>query len=307
MSEMNHQFEPDEPDADGVVIMEKIFKEILSRASGPIIDAGTTQVELEILYSKHQSLRLIKQEAIEAGLPAMLKDKGIDIEFGLEALAQMQLHKQADMATLGGILLKHFDHMEDPAQACSDALFDMAQYDFINFNTDTRKFVLRYAVSADIEDRIEMFQYPLPMIDPPRTVTSNRQTGYETIRGSLVLRNNHTDDDICLDHINAANSVPLRINNDTVSFVQNKWAGLDKQKSDESREDFLKRRTAFKTYDHVSRDVINVMNIHGRFWLTHKYDKRGRTYAQGYHVNYQSNDWCKACVEFADGEPLNKD
>jgi DNA-directed RNA polymerase len=42
-----------------------------------------------------------------------------------------------------------------------------------------------------------------------------------------------------------------------------------------------------------------------RFWLTHKYDKRGRTYCQGYHVSYQGNDYNKACIEFADGEPLN--
>ncbi len=41
------------------------------------------------------------------------------------------------------------------------------------------------------------------------------------------------------------------------------------------------------------------------FHMTHKYDKRGRTYSQGYHVNYQGNPWNKACIEFADKEVVD--
>jgi len=40
--------------------------------------------------------------------------------------------------------------------------------------------------------------------------------------------------------------------------------------------------------------------------LTHKYDKRGRCYSQGYHVNPQGNDWNKAVIEFAEKEPVTK-
>jgi DNA-directed RNA polymerase len=42
-----------------------------------------------------------------------------------------------------------------------------------------------------------------------------------------------------------------------------------------------------------------------RFYMTHKYDKRGRTYSQGYHINPQGNDWNKAVIEFADKEVIN--
>ena len=42
------------------------------------------------------------------------------------------------------------------------------------------------------------------------------------------------------------------------------------------------------------------------FYLTHAYDKRGRTYAQGYHVSYQGNDWNKACVQFGRAEALSE-
>jgi DNA-directed RNA polymerase len=36
--------------------------------------------------------------------------------------------------------------------------------------------------------------------------------------------------------------------------------------------------------------------------MTHKYDKRGRTYSQGYHIQPQGSDWNKAVIEFADKE-----
>ena len=45
-----------------------------------------------------------------------------------------------------------------------------------------------------------------------------------------------------------------------------------------------------------------LVNAGNRFFLTHAYDKRGRTYAKGYHVNYQGNDWNKATICFAEGE-----
>ena len=45
------------------------------------------------------------------------------------------------------------------------------------------------------------------------------------------------------------------------------------------------------------------MNMAGNhFYLTHRYDKRGRTYAQGYYINPQGNEWNKAVLEFADKE-----
>jgi DNA-directed RNA polymerase len=45
-----------------------------------------------------------------------------------------------------------------------------------------------------------------------------------------------------------------------------------------------------------------MVEMGNRFYLTHRYDKRGRTYAQGYHVNTQGNCWNKAVIELADEE-----
>lgn len=63
---------------------------------------------------------------------------------------------------------------------------------------------------------------------------------------------------------------------------------------------------AFEKYDRTAKDVLDHVRIHGNeFYLTHRYDTRGRTYSQGYHVNPQGNDWNKAIVEFAKEEVTN--
>ena len=41
------------------------------------------------------------------------------------------------------------------------------------------------------------------------------------------------------------------------------------------------------------------------FWLTHKYDKRGRIYDVGYFINPQGNDYHKASIELAHKEVVN--
>jgi DNA-directed RNA polymerase len=82
-------------------------------------------------------------------------------------------------------------------------------------------------------------------------------------------------------------------------MVQNKWKNLDKPKEDESVTDYQKRVKAFEKFDRASRDVMKLLLSEGNeLYLTHKVDKRGRTYCQGYQVNYQGTPWCKATVEF---------
>ena len=65
----------------------------------------------------------------------------------------------------------------------------------------------------------------------------------------------------------------------------------------------MKRKKAFEKFDSTCRHIYRLMYEAGnRFYLTHKVDKRGRTYAQGYHVNTQGAAWNKATIELADME-----
>jgi hypothetical protein len=134
-------------------------------------------------------------------------------------------------------------------------------------------------------------------------VKTNRETGYYLSKNSLILRKNHHEGDICLDHINRVNDIKFTINYDTAHMVRNQWRNIDKPKEGESRADFQRRLKAFEKYDRSSKEVIEKLLQYGNeFWLTHKYDKRGRVYCQGYHINYQGAPWNKAVIELADRE-----
>lgn len=121
--------------------------------------------------------------------------------------------------------------------------------------------------------------------------------------GSVILKKNFHNDDVCLDHINRCNRIPLTINQTTATMVKNQWRNLDKQKDGETREEFLKRKKAFEKHDRTAKDVMSILTAKTDvFYLTHKYDKRGRTYCQGHHVTYQGTPWNKAVIQFANTE-----
>ncbi len=266
----------------------------------------TAQTNLEELYSKYQLHHRIQQEFVEANFANRLEDINIPVMFGLDMLTQMVLHKRTTITVLAGILRKHFRLADNPAQECVNMITKMLNTDMVDYDPVTKSIIMAYDIEPATREMLDMFQYPLPMVEEPDYVNHNRQTGYQTIRGSLILRDNHHNEDICLDHVNRSNAIPLSLNANVVAFIQNKWKGLDRKKMTETQEDYLKRVKAFNKYDSTSRDILAALLAFGnRFWLTHKYDKRGRSYCQGYHVNYQGTDWNKAVIEFAETETLN--
>jgi len=262
------------------------------------------QYDIETLFHKNQLFPRIKAEF--EGYPIFedaFKEAQIEPEFGYALLVQMVLHKRASLPTLVGILKKHHD---DDCQATADALLRACHSNLVDWHPIAKQFIIRFEISPDVQAELDRYQYPMPLVVEPKEVTDNRDTGYYTSKGSIILKDNHHDDDVCLDHINRMNRIKLRINMDVALTVKNRWRGLDKQAEDEDRQEFLKRKKQFEKFDRTAYDVMDHLGLsnEGEFWLTHKYDKRGRTYCQGYHVNYQGAPWNKAVIEFANGETI---
>lgn len=265
----------------------------------------TNQIELEQLFNKNQLLPRMRKEFMTAEFLSYCQEHEIHYPFALDLLAQMALHKRANVETMVGILARHFEEFKDPHQACADALWVAVERDLVDWHEFSQEFVFRYDVSDEVKLELERFQYPLPFVVEPKPVHSNEDTGYFTSKGSVILKQNHHEDDVCLEHINRLNRMKLRINPDTARMVKNQWRNLDKPKQGEDKADFEKRVKAFEKYDRVSREVMEAICMtddDAGFWLTHRYDKRGRTYAQGHHVQYQGTPWNKAVVEFYDKE-----
>ena len=268
------------------------------------------QIELEKLYNKNQTTKRVRQEFLAAkpefDFIAYMEERKIPIDFGLDLLTQMALHRRCNLPTLIGLLRHHFSD----SQITADMFAQAAMADLVDWDPAIEQFIVKFTISDDVQEELDRFQYPLPMVIPPKPVTRNTQTGYILGSGSLLLRDNHHDDDVCLDHINRMNKVRFTIDQDTATMIHNRWRNLDKPKEGETRADFDKRRKAFEKYDRTAKDVmqkISSASEDGTFYLTHKYDKRGRIYCQGYHVNYQGNPWNKAVIQLADKEYVNAD
>jgi hypothetical protein len=262
------------------------------------------QIEIEQLYHKNQLFTRIREDFTSCKDPDFSKtmDKAkLDHEFGWDFLVQMALHKRATVPTLAGILRRHF---QDDVQRTANAMQAAVEADLANWSPIRKEFIVMWDISRDVQDDLDRYQYPLPMVVEPRILRTNKDTGYYTSHNSVILRQNHHEEDVCLDHLNALNRIKFRINQQVALTIKNRWRHLDKPKADEEPGEYQKRVKAFEKYDRTAHDVLNHLGLsnEGEFWLTHKYDKRGRTYCQGYHVNYQAATWNKAVVEFANQE-----
>lgn len=264
-------------------------------------DLRARQIELEQLFNKNQLIPRIRKEFTDCtkfNFMEYIHAQGIPVLFGIDLLVQMALHKRTTLITLIGCLRHHLENSQETA----DMIYKAAEADLVDYSVQLKQFVVKFNISADVQAELDKFQFPLPMVIQPEMVTTNKETGMLISGGSIILRNNHHNDDVCLDHINRMNQVRFTINHNTAMMVKNKWRNLDKAKEGETKEDFERRKRAFDKYDRTAKEVIGMLP--DDFYLTHRYDKRGRVYCQGYHVTYQGAPWNKAVIELADKEHI---
>lgn len=260
------------------------------------------QVELEQLYNKNQTHSRIRKEFVECkeiNFTRTMELNEIPVAFGYDLLTEMALRKRADVKTLVGIMRRHLKDL----QTTADMLIKCAEADLVHYEHGLGQFIVIFNISEDVQLELDRYQFPLPMVIPPRILRSNNDTGYILGQGSVILNHNHHTNDVCLDHLNRMNQVRFSLDARTATMVKNQWRNLDRPKEGETKSDFEKRRKAFEKYDRVAHDVIEKLTQHGNVhYMTHRYDKRGRTYCMGYHVNYQGTPWNKAVIQLADKE-----
>lgn len=267
------------------------------------------QLAMEKLFHKNQKRKRLSAEFDIPMFHQKAEQAELPLKFIIALLSVLIEMKRGHIRIFIGMLANHFeDEGENKYQACADALFKAAQHDLVDYNPLSNEIITHYNVSDDVYEDIERYQYPLPMIIPPCVVKTNRDSGYLTEKSSMLLgKSNFTDEDICLNHINHLNSIPYTINTNTAAFTRNRWKDLEKAKEGETTDQFKRRVKAFERFNTSTKDVMAALLMKAeKIWITWKYDKRGRCYSQGYHVNLQSNAWGKAVIEFFDKETLNE-
>lgn len=154
----------------------------------------------------------------------------------------------------------------------------------------------RYALDEKVLLYIANTMYLPPMICKPAKLKKNTDSAYLICeRDSVILKShNHHDGEVCLEHLNRFNKVELSL----CQRMLDTLAETVPEKITDS-----KARSQFTSMIEKSYEVYDYLLTSGnRFRLTHKYCKRGRTYAQGYHVSTQGNPYKKSIVELYNKE-----
>lgn len=155
--------------------------------------------------------------------------------------------------------------------------------------------VSRIQLDKQLVDFIENSQYLPPMVCEPLPLENNFSSGYLTHNDSLILgQGNHHDGDICLDVLNTMNKVSLSLDTKFLSTVEEEPTfELDTQ-------DKIDQWNTFKAQSYEFYKLT--VKCGNEFYLTHKVDKRGRIYSQGYHINTQGTSFKKAMINLSKKE-----
>ena len=125
-------------------------------------------------------------------------------------------------------------------------------------------------------------------------------------KDSLILgRGNDVHQRINKDVINTLQSVAWEINLDILDNIHDVLKPSNEVLTAFEETD---RLNAFNVREAETHNVIQYLLDNGnRFFFGWKYDKRGRSYSQGYHINPQGNQYRKAMLQFSDKEVLTEE
>lgn len=248
-----------------------------------------SQIDLELMFNKKHVNELLK--AYYSNLPGLtqLLDKiQYPQKFALKLLSTLGVSKSASPETIVSIMINYVDTIEQLTELLEGAVFiGLAKYDQGMFKVNLK-------LPDSLDKQIRLFMYPMPMVCEPKELISNSGSAYLTVeKDSVLLNDSHHSDDIVLEHLNKMNKVSLSLNQRVVDGAVSTWKNA-------KTADALKQ---LSYYNQTAKVVHKILLDHGnKFYLTHKYDKRGRCYCQGYHVSYQGSDFNKAIIEFTNKE-----
>ena len=157
-----------------------------------------------------------------------------------------------------------------------------------------------------------------PMLCEPKELHNNRESGYLTFNDSLILGSgNHHEGNLCLDVLNRMNQVQLKLDTDFLCKIEEDpnseftvekikeaaWERGEDISDHEAMDRVEQQKENWKNFKQQSYEFYALIAKCGNtFHLTHKVDKRGRIYSQGFHLNTQGTAFKKAMIEFAQEE-----
>ncbi len=270
-------------------IDQKIRKEILSNTFmiGKI-DEGVQAIKdyMSKTYSyKSKNARVAQLK------PLNIRELVIDIYVGISYCQTPELFTSITGELAGRL---KFSDKADSIKTVAElvaVLCSTDAFDILKMNKYASLVIVsRIPISEELVGFIENTQYLPPMVCEPRQLINNYSSGYLTHDDSLILGpHNHHNGDICIDVLNTMNQVKLKLCTEFLCKVsEDPTFTLDTPD----------KRNQWKKHKEISyRFYSLIAEQDNQFHLTHKVDKRGRIYSQGYHINPQGTAFKKAMIE----------
>ena len=147
-------------------------------------------------------------------------------------------------------------------------------------------------LNEEVLEDIAQYMYLPPMVSKPNFIDANHTSPWYTIKSdSNILGGfiNHHIQDICLDVLNIQNSIQYVLDYWFIDNHEHKFTsdltGKERQEAERQHESMLKQTA--KAVEVIAGRTVYIPN---------KYDKRGRLYSQGYHINPQGSEYKKAML-----------
>lgn len=202
----------------------------------------------------------------------------------------------------------------DDAQATADFFEECIDKGLFFYDESRQQLVVKFIPDEEELNQVSYMLHPLPMLVHPKKIRNNFSSPYLTSSKSSQVYNSTTDEDVCLDVINALNGIPLRINAFIRDNGKNKWNSIEDLDDCLNPDDIpsysskkAMTKAQFDRFNRQQKAVLGFWLMDDQFYLPWKYDKRGRFYDDGYLIKVQGNDFQKALIDFDFADFVKKD
>lgn len=268
------------------------------------------QLHIESTYNKtqtHQFLKELLRETLEPYWVHFPEPK--DRKIAKTICAVLLVHKKMYIHNLVEMMVKKsWLPSTTAATKIAEVIIQMMEVDMVDYiyKGEYLEIHSKWSMTEDMVNEYKHKIYKLPMVVPPNRVNINRDNRgsgyYLDERDSLILTYHHSKK-ICTDVIEVLNSTPLTINKKVVEKAVHTNSGCY-QKEHESKEEFQTRMEHWKIFLKQT-EFVHEMIGDNSFYLTHKFDTRGRVYDMGYHVHTQGDSYSKAVIQLANKEVVS--
>lgn len=293
------------------MIKEELQKSIEYRYSRKNINKhlrNTIEGSPEIMEYLNKGVQLIeawrKQEFYKQKNKRLEALEGMDLHEVVMGIAMVILPLEIPMlfSSVAGQLAGHLNLNDkgDAIKTISELLAVVCETDLYDIRRNEKNSLIvcsNFQLPQELREFISETKYLPPMLVPPRVLTANNDSGYLTVKDTLILgKGNYHTDDICLDSLNRMNQVSLSLDLAMLNlYKEMPRKALNNPKAVEQFE--AMRRESLRVY-------VDIAANGNEFWITHKVDKRGRTYSQGYHVNTQGSPFKRSIINFTKKEVI---